>query len=90
LALVGGLLVALGFIVFALAIWRGQLLSKWAALLLALGFVLFLFAPQAPLAVQKAVRVIDGLLFGIGGLWLAWSMWQLAPTLRKLETRPST
>jgi len=26
----------------------------------------------------KPVRILDGLLIGLGGIWLAWSMWRKA------------
>lgn len=70
--LVGLVLLAIGAIVAAIAVWRSRLLSKWSAVPLAVGFLLYL--PQY-MATQP-VRVAHGLLITVGCLWLAASMWR--------------
>ncbi|RIX52089.1 hypothetical protein D3P08_14010 [Paenibacillus nanensis] len=70
--LVGLVLLAIGAMVAAAAVWRSRLLSKWSAIPIAVGFLLYL--PQY-LATQP-VRVAHGLLITVGCLWLAASMWQ--------------
>ena len=74
--LFGVLLLVLGSIVLALAIWRSGSLPKWAGVMYALGFLLFIVAVSSPSSVQKVFRIVDGLLGGIGGIWLAWSIWR--------------
>jgi len=66
--LLGLLLLAIGAIVLARAIARSRALPKWAGITFAVGLVFWcpLFPPP--------VRVIDGLLIGIGGLGLAWGL----------------
>ena len=71
-AISGVLLLALGALAFAVAIWRSGILPKWTAILYAFGFVLFIATPQLP----QFMRILDGLLIAIGGGWLAWSIWQ--------------
>lgn len=67
--LLGLLTLAVGAIFMAIAIWSSDVLPKWAGVLLAAGLVFwFPLFPQVP-------RIIDGFLIGIGGLWLAWTMW---------------
>jgi len=63
--LVGLLLLAIGAITFAVAIWRSAVLPRWAGVLFALGLV-FWFPPF-----PRAVRIIDGFVIGLGGVWLA-------------------
>ena len=70
LLLLGFLLLALGGITFALAIWQSGILPKGAGVLFALGL-----AFRLPLFPQS-IRVVDGLLIGVGGVWIAWSIWQ--------------
>jgi hypothetical protein len=74
--MVGVALLVLGALALAVAIWRSGTLPRWAGALFALGFVLFLPAVASPASVQKALRVIDSLASGIGGLWLAWAVWR--------------
>ena len=63
--LLGLLLLAIGAITFGVAIWRSASLPRWAGVLFALGLVLWF--PPFP----RTVRVIDGLVIGLGGVWLA-------------------
>lgn len=67
---VGLLALGVGTILFAVAIWRSGVLTRWSGILLAAGFALFIpqfFTPQP-------VRVGHGLLVMVGCLVLAWSM----------------
>lgn len=66
----GLLAIAIGAILFAIAIWRSGVLPKWSGVPLALGFSLFFpqfFTPQP-------VRVGHGLLVLVGCWVAAWSM----------------
>jgi hypothetical protein len=70
----GMVILDLGMLALAIAIWRSGTLSKWAGVLYALGFVLFIGAAFTPAG--NIFRLIDGVIGGIGGVWLAWSLWQ--------------
>jgi hypothetical protein len=63
-------LLAAGAIDLARAIGRGGTLPRWAALTFATGLSLWL--PLLP----RPVRIVDGLLIGLGGLALAQSLWR--------------
>jgi hypothetical protein len=63
------LLLAIGSICFALAVWRHGALPRGAGVLLAIGLALW-FPPFPP-----SIRIIDGLVIGVGGVWLAWGIW---------------
>jgi hypothetical protein len=70
--LVGLLLLALGAIMSATAVWKSGTFPKWSGLPFALGFGLYIpqfFGPQP-------VRVAHGLVVAAGCLWLAAGMWQ--------------
>jgi hypothetical protein len=66
--LAGLLLLAIGAITFAFAIWHSAVLPRWPGVLFAIG--LTLWCPPFP----RVVRVIDGFVIGLGGVWLAWSL----------------
>lgn len=69
---IGLLLLAIGPILVAIAVWRSGSLSRWSALLFALGFALYIpqfFGPPI-------LRVAHGALVMLGCLWFAWSMLQ--------------
>jgi hypothetical protein len=70
--IVGLVLLAAGAFYFAFAIRRRAQLPVWAGFVFAAGLALWL--PLLP----KPVRIIDGLLIGVGGVPLAWSMWRTA------------
>lgn len=70
--LIGLLFLAVGAFNFAFAIRRGGRLQAWAGFIFAVGLALWL--PLLP----KPVRIVDGLLIGLGGVPLAWSMWRKA------------
>ena len=70
--LLGLLFLAVGAFNFAVAIRRGGRLPAWAGFVFAIGLALWL--PLLP----RPVRIVDGLLIGLGGLPLAWSMWRKA------------
>src|SRR5947207_1544118 len=54
----------------ACATWQSGVLPGWAGVALAAGLALWL--PLLP----RAVRIVDGLTIGLGGLWLAWAIWR--------------
>jgi hypothetical protein len=88
--LVGIVLLTLGSITLAIALWRARSLPKWAGLMYALGFALVIVLPAVAntVSAQKVYRVVDGLLVGVGGLWLAWSIWR--EPLRKAASARET
>ncbi|MEU6783828.1 hypothetical protein ABZ912_31920 [Nonomuraea angiospora] len=64
---VGLIVLAVGAVMAAIAVWRSGTLPKWSGTALALGFVLFIpqfFGPYP-------LRIAHGALITIGGLWLA-------------------
>jgi hypothetical protein len=68
--LVGLLLLAVGAVDLARAAWRSGGLPRGGAVALAAGLALWL--PLLP----RPVRIADGLLIGIGGVWLGWALWR--------------
>ena len=68
--LLGLLALAIGALGFAKVIWTRGALPRWGALMWAVGLAAWL--PLLP----RALRVVDGLLIGIGGIWLAIAMWR--------------
>jgi hypothetical protein len=67
--LVSGLsLLAVGAILIGIAVWRSAIFSRWGGILLGIGLAFFF--PLLP----QVVRVIDGLIIGVGGIWLALDM----------------
>jgi hypothetical protein len=64
------LLLAVGSISFALAIWPSGVLPRGAGVLLAIGLSLW-FPPFPPL-----IRIVDGFVIGVGGVWLARAVWR--------------
>ena len=72
--LLGLLLLAIGAVIFARAAGRNGALPRWAAVTYALG--LALWCPLLP----SPVRIVDGLLIGVGGLGLAWALRRAGPS----------
>ena len=62
-------LLAIGAISLARAIRKSSALPGWAGIVFAVGLVFWL--PLLP----PPVRIVDGLLIGLGGLGLAWGLW---------------
>ncbi len=70
--IIGGLLsLALGVVLFAVAIWRSGRVARWAGIVLAIAFALYI--PQ--FAAGQPVRVGHGVLVLLGSLLLAWAVW---------------
>src|SRR5262245_5843647 len=69
---VGLLLLALGAILTAAAIWKSSALPQWSGIPFALGFALYI--PQ--FFATQPLRVAHGVLVAIGCLWIALSMWR--------------
>jgi hypothetical protein len=67
----GLILLAVGSILAAVAVWRSGVLPRWSGVLYAVGFALFLpqFFGPAP------VRIIHGAVTAIGAIVLAATMW---------------
>lgn len=76
--LVSIVLLTIGSITLAIAFWRARSLPRSAGLMYALGFAAVILLPvfASQDSAQKVYRVVDGLLVGVGGLWLAWSIWR--------------
>jgi uncharacterized membrane protein len=70
--LVGLLLLAVGAILAAVAIWRSGALPRSSGILFALGFALFI--PQ--FYFPPAGRIAHGVLVAIGMVWLARAVWR--------------
>lgn len=66
--LLGLLLLAVGAIMFAVAIWQSAVLPRWAGVLFAVGLALWF--PPFP----RVIRILDGFVIGLGGIWLAGSL----------------
>ena len=64
------LLLAMGSMSFALAVWHSGVLPRGAGVLLAIGLALW-FPPFPPL-----IRIVDGFVIGVGGVWLARAVWR--------------
>ena len=67
---IGLILLALGTIVLAVAIWRSGLLLKWSGIPLAAGFALYL--PQ--FTASQPLRVAHGLLITLACGLIAWNL----------------
>ena len=73
LVMIAGLIMlAVGAIELARAIWRSDTLPRSGGIMFATGLALWL--PLLP----RSVRIADGLLIGVGGVWLAWGIWRSA------------
>ena len=75
----GLVFLGLGGIFTALAVWRSRRVWRWAGIPFGAGLVFFL--PLLP----QAVRIADGTLIGIGGIWLACALWQDASPVAVIE-----
>ena len=67
---VGLVLLAIGTVMFARAVWRSGVMPRWSGVLLAVAFVLYL--PQ--FSAGQVVRVAHGCLVLAGCLTLAWGI----------------
>jgi hypothetical protein len=65
----GLLLLALGVVIAAVAVWRSECLQPWRAVPFACGLVLYI--PQ--FAAPQVVRIAHGALMLAGCWWLAWA-----------------
>lgn len=70
--LVGLLLLAVGSIIAATAVWKSHTMPKWSGIPFALGFLLYL--PQ--FVGTQPIRVAHGLVVAAGCLWMAVGMWR--------------
>jgi hypothetical protein len=77
--LLGLLLLAIGAALFARAVGKSGALPRWAAVTYAVG--LAFWCPLLP----PPVRVVDGLLIGIGGVALAWALRAPGPSGRSAQ-----
>ena len=64
----GLIMLALGAVLIAVAVWKSGTVPRWSGILFGIGLALFFpFFPQV-------IRVVDGLLIGVGGTWVALSI----------------
>jgi hypothetical protein len=73
--LLGLLSLAIGAVVFARAVAKSGALPRWAAVTYAVG--LAFWCPLLP----PPVRILDGLLIGVGGIGIAWALRAPHPAL---------
>jgi hypothetical protein len=81
--LAGLLMLALGAADLARASWSSALRPRWPGVVLAIGLGAWL--PVLP----PPVRILDGLLIGLGGLGLAWAAWRQEGRRAAEAARPS-
>jgi hypothetical protein len=75
---------ALGFILLGLVTLRSTVLPRWAGLLLLIGAPLFVFpVPPAPVI----VNTIGAVLFGLGHVWLGYTLLTGTGNVIQAETR---
>lgn len=70
---VGLLLLGVGAVLAAVAIWRSGVLPRPSGIPFALGLALFIPQFYTP----PAVRIAHGVLVGIGSIWIALVLWQM-------------
>lgn len=68
--LIGLVLLAVGAIMIATAVWRSGTIHRWAGVPLAAGLVLYIPQFTGP----QSIRIAHGLLMLIGCVWLGWSL----------------
>ncbi len=68
--IIGLILLAVGAIILAGAIWRSGTIQRWAGVPLAAGLVLYIPQFTAP----QTVRIAHGLLMLVGCCWLGWNL----------------
>jgi hypothetical protein len=68
---IGLLMLGVGAVLAAVAIWRSGALPRYSGILFALAFALFIPQFYTP----PAVRIAHGLLVAAGSAWLAQTMW---------------
>jgi hypothetical protein len=69
----GLLLLGIGAVLIAVAIWKSGSTPKWSGIPFALGFLLYI--PQY--AASQPVRVMHGILLAAGCIWISAGLWQL-------------
>ncbi|MCT9935125.1 hypothetical protein N5079_33480 [Planotetraspora sp. A-T 1434] len=68
----GLLLLGVGAVLAAVAVWRSGVLQRWSAVPLAAGFALFI--PQ--FFGTAELRIAHGALMAVGGVWLGVELWR--------------
>lgn len=76
----GLLLLGVGAVLAAVAIWRSGVLPRYCGIPFALGFALFIPQFYTP----PAVRIAHGVLVGVGLAWIAVALW----TAKETRARP--
>jgi hypothetical protein len=78
---VGLLLLGVGAVLAAVAIWRSGVLPRYSGVVFGLGFALFIPQFYTP----PAVRIAHGVVVAIGLGWLAWSLWTAKPPVGRYD-----
>jgi hypothetical protein len=73
---VGLLLLGVGAVLAAIAIWRSGVLPRYSGILFGLGFALFIPQFYTP----PAVRIAHGVLVAVGSMWVALTLWKAEVT----------
>ncbi len=68
--IIGLILLAVGAIILATAIWQSGTVQRWSGVPLAAGLVLYIPQFTGP----QSIRVAHGLLMLVGCCWLAWNL----------------
>ena len=83
LFLTGLLVLAIGTILVAIAIWKSGVMAKWSGVPLAVAFSLYI--PQ--FFGTQPIRVAHGLLVLLGCLWIGIEMWRVSSRLGEAPDR---
>jgi hypothetical protein len=83
--LTGLVLLGIGIVVSAIAVWRSGVLAKWVGIPLAVGFALYIPQYTAP----QYLRVAHGLLITVACLLIAWQL-QRAGASRSFALKDQT
>ena len=75
------IVVTVGYVVFGLATLRAGILPRWATAVWTLGAVLGMGPPQPLGWLPWVGLVLGGVLFGLGGAWLGYTLWMSTPDL---------
>lgn len=65
----------IGIVVFGVATWRAAIYPRVAALLFIVGGIMFNLPPGA---IPHLVLVLGGVIWGMGAVWLGYSLWARA------------
>lgn len=73
------IVVTVGYVVFGVATLRAGVLPRWGTVVWAVGAVLGMGPPHPLGWLPWAGLVLGGVLFGLGGAWLGYTLWISTP-----------